>query len=58
MTTSQRSDVNTKEGKKHFKVTLRAGLFQFQMKTHFRQDSSFCSICCAREGGNVYEVVL
>lgn len=28
------------------------------MKAHFRQDSSFCSICCAREGRNVYEVAL
>lgn len=52
MTTNWRSDVNTKEGKKHFKVALRAGLKQSEMKGSFRQDSFFCSISLAREGGN------
>lgn len=41
MTTDWRSDVNTKEGKKHFKVALRAGLKQSALKRNFRQDSLF-----------------
>lgn len=41
MTTNWRSDVNTKEGKKHFKVALRAELNQSEMKGSFRQDSFF-----------------
>lgn len=50
MTTNGRSDANTKEGKKHFKVALRAGLNQSEMKGNFRQDSFFHSISCTREG--------
>lgn len=41
MTTNWRSDVNTKEGKKCFKVALRAGLNQSERKGNFRQDSFF-----------------
>lgn len=41
MTTNWRSDVNTKEGKKHFKVALRAGLKRSEMKGSFRQDTCF-----------------
>lgn len=41
MTTNWRSDVNTKEGKKHFKVALRAGLNQSEIEGNFRQDSFF-----------------
>lgn len=41
MTTDWRSDVNTKEGKKHFKVALRAGLKRSALKRNFRQDSLF-----------------
>lgn len=62
MTTKWWSDVNTKEGKKHFKVALKERLKQSEMKGNFRQDTLILSDLLCKRGrqwpSKAYELCL